>query len=145
MGVGDPLSLVEAVALGVDMFDCVLPTRLARHGTILTADGRLNLRNLRWARDPSPLEEGCACPACARYSKGYLRHLLMVNEPTAARLTSLHNVHWLLRLMERARAAILDGTLDTVRAEVARVWAGRTAWPNRPAAGGRAGRASREH
>ncbi|MCD9622631.1 tRNA guanosine(34) transglycosylase Tgt [Rhabdothermincola salaria] len=122
MGVGDPVSLVEAVALGVDMFDCVLPTRLARHGTILTSEGRLNLRNLRWARDPSPLEEGCICPACVRHSKGYLRHLLLVNEPTAARLTSLHNVHWLLRLMERTRAAIVDGTLDTVRREVAEVW-----------------------
>jgi queuine tRNA-ribosyltransferase len=122
MGVGDPVSLVEAVALGVDMFDCVLPTRLARHGTILTWQGRLNLRNARWARDPEPLEPGCACPACLRWSKAYLRHLQSVSEPTAARLTTLHNVHWLLRLMERTREAITAGTLDALRREVAAVW-----------------------
>lgn len=122
MGVGDPVALVEAVALGVDMFDCVLPTRLARHGTILTTAGRLNLRNARFARDPSPLEEGCACPTCARWSRAYLRHLLAVGEPTGARLTTLHNVHWLLGLMERVRAAVRAGTLTALRAEVAAVW-----------------------
>ena len=122
MGVGDPVGIVEAVALGVDMFDCVLPTRLARHGTILTTAGRLNLRNARFADDPSPLEPGCACPTCARWSRAYLRHLLMVNEPTVARLATLHNVHWLLRLMERTRAAIIDGSLGAVRSEVAAAW-----------------------
>jgi queuine tRNA-ribosyltransferase len=122
MGVGDPVSLVEAVALGVDMFDCVLPTRLARHGTILTGEGRVNLRNARWARDPEPLEPGCACPTCRRWSKAYLRHLLNVAEPTGARLCTLHNVHWLLRLMDRARSAIASGTLVALRREVASVW-----------------------
>ncbi len=124
MGVGDPVSIVEAVALGVDMFDCVLPTRLARHGTILTTQGRLNLRNARYARDPEPLEPGCACPTCARWSRAYLRHLLMVAEPTVARLCTLHNVHWLLRLMEGAREAILAGRFDAYRKAVVDVWDG---------------------
>lgn len=122
MGVGDPVSIVEAVALGVDMFDCVLPTRLARHGTILTSSGRMNLRNARFADDPEPLEPGCTCEACARWSRAYLRHLLMVSEPTAARLTTIHNVHWLLRMMEGAQAAIAAGTYDQFRASVAAVW-----------------------
>jgi queuine tRNA-ribosyltransferase len=122
MGVGDPQSLVEAVALGVDMFDCVLPTRLARHGTILTWQGRLNLRNAQWARDPGPLEDRCTCPTCARWSKAYLRHLKSVSEPTAARLTTIHNVHWLLGLMDAVRAAVEDGSLDQLRRRVASVW-----------------------
>ena len=122
MGVGDPVSIVEAVALGVDMFDCVLPTRLARHGTILTAHGRLNLRNAKYMRDPEPLDPECACPTCARWSRAYLRHLLMVSEPTVARLTTIHNVHWLLRLMESARAAIVTGTYDAFRRSVVDVW-----------------------
>jgi queuine tRNA-ribosyltransferase len=122
MGVGDPVSIVESVALGVDMFDCVLPTRLARHGTILTSQGRLNLRNARFSRDPEPLEPGCPCPTCSRWSRAYLRHLLSVNEPTVARLTTLHNVHWLLGLMEQARQAIETGTYDAFRRAVVEVW-----------------------
>ncbi len=122
MGVGDPASIVEAVALGVDMFDCVLPTRLARHGTILTTAGRMNLRNARFAEDPEPLEPGCSCETCSRWSRAYLRHLLMVNEPTAARLTTIHNVHWLLRLMESARGAIASGTYERFRSDVLAVW-----------------------
>lgn len=122
MGVGDPVSIVEAVALGVDMFDCVLPTRLARHGTILTDQGRLNLRNARFARDHDPLEPGCTCETCSRWSRGYLRHLLSVDEPTGARLTTIHNVHWLLGLMRRTREAIAAGTFASLRAEVASHW-----------------------
>ncbi len=122
MGVGDPVSMVEAVALGVDMFDCVLPTRLARHGTILTSEGRLNIRNARFARDPEPLEPGCSCPTCQRWSRAYLRHLLAVSEPSAARLTTLHNVHWLLGLIDAARDAIAAGTYDAFRRSVAAVW-----------------------
>lgn len=122
MGVGDPASLVESIALGVDMFDCVLPTRLARHGTLLTDAGRLNLRNARHARDPGPIDEACGCPTCARWSRGYLRHLLVVGEPSAARLLTLHNVSWLLRLVDRTREAIRSGTLDRWRAEVLAIW-----------------------
>ena len=119
MGVGDPIGIVEGIALGVDMFDCVLPTRLARHGSLLTDDGRLNLRNARHARDPQPLDPTCTCAVCGRWSRAYLRHLLQVNEPTAARLLTIHNVHWTLRLVDRARAAIAAGTLDALRREVA--------------------------
>jgi queuine tRNA-ribosyltransferase len=122
MGVGDPVSIVEAVALGVDMFDCVLPTRLARHGTILTSEGRLNLRNARFARDPEPLEPGCACSTCQRWSRAYLKHLLAVSEPTGARLTTIHNVHWLLRLIDDVRSAIGRGTYGALRRQVAEVW-----------------------
>lgn len=123
MGVGDPIGLVEGIALGVDMFDCVLPTRLARHGTILAGRGRFNLKNARFARDPAPLDETCACPTCARWSRAYLRHLLQVQEPTAGRLLTMHNIWWLLRLIDRTRAAIEAGTLGDLRREVAASWA----------------------
>ncbi len=122
MGVGDPASIVEAVALGVDMFDCVLPTRLARHGTLLTDAGRLNLRQARFARDPGPLDPACPCPVCARWSRGYLRHLLQVGEPSAARLLTLHNVAWLLRLVDRTAEAVREGRLVAWRAEVLATW-----------------------
>lgn len=122
MGVGDPASLVEGIALGVDMFDCVLPTRLARHGTLLTDAGRLNLRNARFARDAGPLDPDCPCPTCARYSRGYLRHLLVVGELTALTLLTVHNVAWLLRLVARTREAVVAGRLDAWRREVLDVW-----------------------
>jgi len=122
MGVGDPVGLVEAVALGVDQFDCVLPTRLGRHGTVLTTAGRVQLRRADNTLDDGPLDPSCACGVCARWSRAYLRHLLMVNEPTAPRLVTMHNVAWTLALMERIRAAIPAGTLTALRAEVAAVW-----------------------
>jgi queuine tRNA-ribosyltransferase len=122
MGVGDPVGLLEAIALGVDMFDCVLPTRLARHGTILTDTGRLNLRNAVFARDDRSLDPSCDCPVCGRWSRGYLRHLLRVQEPTAARLLTLHNVRWLLGLMNRARDAVAADALATLRARVSAAW-----------------------
>jgi queuine tRNA-ribosyltransferase len=119
MGLGDPVGIVESIALGVDLFDCVLPTRFGRHGTILTSEGRLNLKNRRFADDEGPLDPECPCDTCSRYSRAYLRHLVNVNEPTAARLSTLHNLAWTLRLTDRARAAVQDGTLDSLRAEVA--------------------------
>jgi queuine tRNA-ribosyltransferase len=122
MGVGDPVGILEAVALGVDMFDCVLPTRLARHGTILTLAGRLNLRNAAFARDDRALDPDCSCPVCARWSRAYLRHLLRTQEPTAARLLTLHNVAWLLDLVDRTRTAIGEGRLATLRGQVAAAW-----------------------
>jgi len=122
MGVGDPVAMVEAIGLGVDMFDCVLPTRLARHGTILTSEGRLNLRNARFVRDGGPLDPACGCSVCATWSRGYLRHLLAVQEPTSQRLLTLHNVHWTLGLVNAARTAIVEGRLDALRAETLAIW-----------------------
>lgn len=122
MGVGDPVSIVEAVARGVDMFDCVLPTRLARHGTALTGSGRVQVKAARFALDDGPVDPGCKCPVCRRYSAGYLRHLLLVGEPTAGRLLSLHNLRWLLDLVDRVTAAIRSGTLAALRTEVAEAW-----------------------
>lgn len=122
MGIGDPLGLIDAVARGVDMFDCVLPTRLARHGTLLTSTGRLNLRNRRYATDDGPVDVGCRCPVCRRWSRGYLRHLLATSEPTAPRLLTMHNVWWILDLIGQMRAAIRAGTLPGLRTSVEKHW-----------------------
>ncbi len=122
MGVGDPLGMIEAIRLGVDLFDCVLPTRLARHGSILTWTGRMNLRNERYARDPAPLDPECGCEVCARYSRAYLRHLLRVQEPTAPRLLTLHNLSWTFALIDECRRAITAGTLEALRDRVADHW-----------------------
>ena len=122
MGVGDPIGLVEAIALGVDMFDCVLPTRIARHGSVLTSHGRLQIRNAAFADDPEPLDSQCSCSVCGRYSRAYLRHLMQVGEPTALRLLTWHNLAWTLALIHRTRAAIVAGTLASVRRETAEVW-----------------------
>ncbi|WP_436796221.1 tRNA guanosine(34) transglycosylase Tgt [Actinospongicola halichondriae] len=119
MGLGDPVGIVESIALGVDMFDCVLPTRFGRHGTLLTSEGRLNIKNRRFADDDGPLDPDCACSTCTRYSRAYIRHLVNVNEPTAARLSTIHNLAWTLRLTERARAAVQAGSMDSLRSEMA--------------------------
>lgn len=121
MGLGDPVGMLEAVALGVDLFDCVLPTRLGRHGTLLTSEGRLNIRNRRFVDDPGPLDPTCDCRVCRRYSRAYLRHLANVGEPTAARLCTLHNLAWILQLAARARQAIVEGRFDALLAETADV------------------------
>lgn len=123
MGVGDPASLVEAVTLGVDQFDCVMQTRLGRHGTALTGRGKVHVKNAKNSLDESPLDPDCPCEVCQRHTRGYLRHLMQVNEPTGARLLSLHNVAWTLNLMARMRDAIASGTLATLRAEILDVWA----------------------
>jgi queuine tRNA-ribosyltransferase len=122
MGVGDPVSVVEAVALGVDMMDCVLPTRLGRHGTALTSAGRLSVRGAAMAGDGGPVDEACGCRVCGRFSRAYLRHLFSVGEPSAPRLLTLHNLAWILDLMVQCRAAIAAGTLTRLRARVAEVW-----------------------
>ena len=122
MGVGDPIGFVEGIARGVDLFDCVMPTRAARHGTILTDAGRLNLRNAQHARADGPLDPACTCPVCGRWSRAYLRHLLQVQEPTAGRLLTIHNVHWCLNLMRRARSAIAAGRFEAMRLEVVEAW-----------------------
>ncbi len=123
MGVGDPASLVEAVALGVDQFDCVMQTRLGRHGTALTAAGKLHVKNAQHALSDEPIDMTCACEVCARHSRGYIRHLFQVGEPTANRLLSIHNVAWTLQLMQQMQAAIAAGTFASVRRDVLAVWA----------------------
>jgi queuine tRNA-ribosyltransferase len=124
MGVGDPLSIVEAVALGVDMFDCVLPTRLARHATLLTDQGRLNIKRSEFALDDDPIQADCPCSTCRRHPRGYLRHLASLREPVAATLCTIHNLTWILTFVGRIRSAIATGTLEQLRAETAEVWSG---------------------
>jgi len=116
MGVGKPEDLVEAVARGVDMFDCVLPTRNARNGQCFTADGPLTLKQARYAKDASPLDPECACYACRTFSRAYLRHLFMADELVAYRLLSLHNVHFFLWLMREMRAAIVARAFEPFKA-----------------------------
>ncbi len=122
MGVGDPASLVEAVALGVDQFDCVMQTRLGRHGTALTSVGKVHIKNAKYAESDEPLDPGCNCWVCTTHTKGYLRHLTQVGEPTAARLVSIHNVAWTLSLMEKMRTAIANHTFEAFRKEILEIW-----------------------
>jgi queuine tRNA-ribosyltransferase len=117
MGLGSDSELLAAIALGIDMFDCVVPTRLARNGTALTPDGRLSLRNAAVKDDPTPIDQECPCAACARFSRSYLRHLFQSGEILAHRLVSLHNITHLARLMEQARAAIRNRSFAAFRAE----------------------------
>jgi queuine tRNA-ribosyltransferase len=120
MGIGDPVGILQVVALGVDMFDCVLPTRLGRHGAALTAGGRVNLKNASYRRDFGPLDPECSCEACKGYSRAYLSHLVRENELLAHRLVSLHNVHFVGKLCRQARAAIFEGCYqDFMKAWVA--------------------------
>jgi queuine tRNA-ribosyltransferase len=109
MGIGDPEGVLEVIARGVDMFDCVLPTRTARTGSALTREGRLNMRNARFARDERPLDEGCNCPTCVKFSRAYIRHLVNQQEVLGLRLLSLHNLRFLLDLVAGAREAIERG------------------------------------
>jgi queuine tRNA-ribosyltransferase len=115
MGLGTPPQLLEMIARGMDMFDCVLPTRLARNGTAFTAMGTLNLKNAEFALDKGPIEENCACEACREYSRGYIRHLIKAEEILGLRLITLHNLHFYLNLMSRARTEIESGTFDQFR------------------------------
>jgi len=115
MGLGTPPQMLEMIARGIDMFDCVLPTRIARNGTAFTETGTLNLKNNCYILDKGPIEEGCACPACRDFSRGYLRHLIKAGEILALRLISLHNLHFYLNLMTRTRASIEAGTFQEFR------------------------------
>ncbi|MDQ3547029.1 MAG: tRNA guanosine(34) transglycosylase Tgt [Verrucomicrobiota bacterium] len=119
MGLGTPPQLLELIARGVDMFDCVLPTRLARNGTAFTAGGTLNLKNAEFTMQKGPIEEGCTCPACREFTRGYLRHLIKAEEILGLRLVTLHNLHFYHDLMQRARSAIEAGGFAQFRREFA--------------------------
>jgi len=117
MGVGSPEDLFECVARGVDQFDCVLPTRIARNGAVFTRHGRVSLRNARFKADHAPIEAGCQCYTCRTFSRAYLRHLLIAKEILALRLTTLHNLHFMLETMRQIRHAIVEGSFTTFKQE----------------------------
>lgn len=117
MGVGSPDSLIDGAIKGIDMFDCVLPTRIARNGTLMTSVGRLVVRNAKYARDFGPLDPNCECHVCKNYSRAYIRHLIKCNETFGLRLTTYHNVYFLVKLMERVREAIRNDRLGDFREE----------------------------
>ena len=118
MGVGTPVDFFDAVEAGIDLFDCVTPTRHARNHTVYTSFGRINMRNLGWARDRRRLDPACDCYTCANYSRGSLRHLCIIDEMLAGILLSLHNLRLFHSLFERIREAISAGKLPELRAEV---------------------------
>ncbi len=122
MGVGSPADFFTAVERGVDLFDCVLPTRVARTGQVWTDAGRLNLRNAALQDDPGPIDAGCACEACRNHSRAYLAHLFRARELLAYRLASVHNVTWTLGLMRRLRASLADGSFAALREGVVRAF-----------------------
>ena len=115
MGVGTPAELVELVALGADMFDCVMPTRNARNGQLFTTAGTLNIRNSCYQADVSPVDEHCGCYACRHFSRAYLRHLFMARELLAYRLATIHNVYYFVQLLKSIRTAVMEGTFDQFR------------------------------
>jgi len=117
MGVGTPEDIVEGVRLGVDMFDCVLPTRNARNGTLFTSFGRINIKNSAYVVDGSPVDPECDCYTCRKFSRAYLRHLYVSRELLAYRLNTIHNVHYYLSLMEKIREAITKGNFMEWRKE----------------------------
>jgi queuine tRNA-ribosyltransferase len=118
MGVGSPIDFFGAVERGIDLFDCVLPTRVARTGQVWTDAGRLNLRNARYQDDPGPIEPTCACEACRNHSRAYLAHLFRAEELLAYRLATVHNVTWTLELMRRLRSSLAEGFFIELRARV---------------------------
>lgn len=131
MGVGDPLTIIESVARGVDMFDCVLPTRLARHGTLLTDQGRLNIKRAEFARSDDPIDPNCGCATCVNYPRGLLRHLSSIGETTAHNLCTIHNLSWILGFLDTIRDAIIGGRLAELRSSVETEWASMGPGSNR--------------
>jgi queuine tRNA-ribosyltransferase len=129
MGLGTPPQLLELIARGMDMFDCVLPTRLARNGTAFASSGTFNLKNAEFARDKNPIEQDCACQACQEYTRGYIRHLIKAEEILGLRLITLHNLHFYLELMRRARAVIENGTFNEFRSNFVGNYKGREVDP----------------
>ena len=112
MGVGDPIDILEGVERGIDMFDCVLPTRLARHSNAFTRKGKINIRNAKYKEDFTPIEESCDCYACKHYTKAYIRHLMVAEETFGARLLSIHNIRFLIKMMEEIRISIQNGEFE---------------------------------
>ena len=110
MGTGEPADLLAAIGAGIDMFDCVLPTRNARNGSLYTRGGKISIKQTRYREDPAPLEEDCPCPTCRNYSRGYLRHLYLSKEILSMRLNTYHNLNFYFSLMHQAREAILAGS-----------------------------------
>ena len=106
MGVGDPIDIIEGVERGIDMFDCVLPTRIARHGNAFARTGKMNLRNVKYKTDFTPLEKECDCYTCKNYTRAYIRHLLVADEALGGRLLSIHNIRFLIKLTEDIRESI---------------------------------------
>jgi queuine tRNA-ribosyltransferase len=123
MGVGTPEDLINGVARGVDIFDCVLPTRLARHHSAFAPEGRLNLMNATFARDERPIDETCDCYTCKTFTRAYIRHLIVAKELLAGTLLSIHNLRALIRLMEQIRVYIADGTFESRVPELLGQWA----------------------
>jgi queuine tRNA-ribosyltransferase len=120
MGLGTPVELLEAVSLGYDMFDCVLPTRNARNATLLTANGRMIIKAAKYKRDFRPIDEECGCMTCRQYHRAYLRHLFNVNEPSALRLATIHNLFFLSDLMKNARESIATGRFTAFKEQIAK-------------------------
>jgi queuine tRNA-ribosyltransferase len=118
MGLGDTEGILDAVSRGIDLFDCVLPTRIARHGKALTRDGDLSMKRAEWVVDDAPLENDCHCVACRRYTRGYIRHLVNTHEMLASRLLTLHNLTYTYRLMEGIRSSITAGSFESFRHDV---------------------------
>ena len=118
MGIGSLDYILEAIGMGVDMFDCVLPTRIARHGALMTSQGRINIRDQKYERDFSPLDPACSCPTCTNYSRAYLRHLYKTDEILGKRLLSLHNIHFLINVVAGAREAIRNDCFNDYKQEV---------------------------
>ena len=114
MGVGRPQDIIHAVRAGFDMFDCVIPTRNGRNGTLFTWQGKLNIKRAEFADDPRPLDESCGCYCCSNFSRAYLRHLFMAGEILSSQLNSLHNLYFYHRLMDKCREAIRDGRPESV-------------------------------
>ncbi len=125
MGVGDPIDIIEGVIRGIDIFDCVLPTRLARHGNAFTRYGKINMKNAKFKEDFTPVEEGCDCYCCKHYTKAYVRHLLSVDEVFGKRLLSIHNIRFLIKLTEEIREAIKNDSLLAYKEEFIKKYKGK--------------------
>ena len=132
MGVGRPLDLVEGVAMGVDMFDCVIPTRHARSGMFYTSRGRVRITDARYRRDMYPPDSSCTCYTCTNFSRAYLHHLFKIGEVLGATLTTLHNIHWFCDFMTRMRTSIIEGDFEAFRADVHKQYPERTSQPKKP-------------